>query len=161
MLGKLRDYLLPSGLTLVTAGDEKDIGCLLDFLSSAQEFEPNTPVVVFDLGLSDKSRREINARFRCEIRSPEFPHLHRDAVKPLLIHDVAQGSSGVVCWMEPTTILTERLSKVRDWAERDGVYPAICNVDAAQCVAFDMSSAEATNLLFNWAENSINRRRQA
>lgn len=161
MLNMLRDYFLPSDLTLVTAADENTADALLGFLASAEKYEANTPVVVFDLGLSDKSRREINARFRCEIRSPEFPHLHRDAVKPLLIHDVAQGSSGVVCWIEPTTGLTERLSNVRDWAERDGVYPAVSNIEAAQCVAFDMSNAEATHLLFNWAENAINRRRLA
>jgi hypothetical protein len=116
---------------------------------------------VFDLGLSDESRRQINARFQCDIRSPEFPHLNREAVKPLLIHDVAQGSSEIVCWMEPTTILTERLTDVREWAERDGVYPAVCNIDVAQCVAFDMSNAEATILLYNWAENAINRRQSA
>jgi hypothetical protein len=104
----------------------------MNFLASVKNHEPNTRVIVYDLGMTDDERSNIEKRFNYEIRRFEFAKYPaffnirvaagQYAWKPVLVREVALESPEIVCWMDAGNIIRERLLKLRRETRRVGFY---------------------------------------
>ena len=87
-------------LTIVTGCDSTHAKSQLNFLASAKKFEPNTRVIVYDLGMRPRQLRKLKKKFDYEIRTfdyAKYPSFFNIKVaagefgwKPVIIEEVAR-----------------------------------------------------------------------
>lgn len=122
-------------LTLVTGANSRHFKSLLQLLSSIGEHEPDSPVVVHDLGLHRLERAELVARFPqhrlLKFKFKRYPkHVNirsnrgQYAWKPIIVWRALTRAAGPVCWMDAGNVLTERLDGIREGLRRHGFYSA-------------------------------------
>ena len=124
-------------LTLVTGSNFTHEKSLFNFLHSAKLHAPNTPVIIYDLGMSKKQLRKIKRWFDHDIRTfdfskyPDFFDIRIAAGqfgwKPVMIEEVAQEFGGVVCWMDAGNIITAPLTSIVEEATRSGFWRTSSN----------------------------------
>ena len=124
-------------LTIVTGCDSTHAKSQLNFLASAKKFEPNTRVIVYDLGMRPRQLRKLKKKFDYEIRTfdyAKYPSFFNIKVaagefgwKPVIIEEVARECGGVVCWMDAGNIITAPLDAIVDETIRIGFYRLTTN----------------------------------
>ena len=84
-----------------------------DMIASAQRFLPTTHIVVYDLGLKENERKELESFCNVEVRKfvfkqhpPHFRELFKCAWKPTVIKTVAQEAE-YVCWADASVRFVE------------------------------------------------------
>ena len=84
-----------------------------DMIASAQHFLPTTRIVVYDLGLKENERKELESFCNVEVRSfvfkqypPHFRDLFNYAWKPIVIRTVAQEAE-YICWADASVRFVE------------------------------------------------------
>ncbi len=133
-LALLGCFRSPALLTIVTGASENHALPLRRFLRSALDHEPETEVIVYDLGLSGEHRALIAKRFplrRFDFKSypPYFDisvNTGEYAWKPTILNEVAAERQGnIVCWMDAGIIITEPLKRLRSAVALNGFYSPI------------------------------------
>ena len=91
---------------IVSAISSNHFGQAKDMIASAQRFLPTTRIVVYDLGLKENERKELESFCNVEVRNfvfdhypPHFRNLFKYAWKPTLIRTVAQEAE-YICWAD-------------------------------------------------------------
>ena len=84
-----------------------------DMIASAQRFLPTTRIVVYDLGLKENERKELESFCNVEVRNfvfkqypPHFNDLFKYAWIPTLIRTVAQEAE-YICWADASVRFVE------------------------------------------------------
>ena len=82
-------------------------------IASAQRFLPTTRIVVYDLGLKENERKELESFCNVEVRKfvfkqypPHFRNLFKYVWKPTLVRTVAQEAE-YVCWADASVRFVE------------------------------------------------------
>jgi hypothetical protein len=104
----------------------------MDFLASARKHEPETRVVVYDLGLTPAERNALETNFPYDVRTfdysryPAFFDIRVNAGeyawKPAIIREVASETADIVCWMDAGHIILRPLTGLRWETRRIGHY---------------------------------------
>jgi len=109
------------------------VNSLLQFIGSVNKYEPNTRLVVYDLGLTLEQRKTVQAKilngsmeyFPFE-KFPSFFNIKQNAGeyawKPAIIALEMDKSTAPVCWMDAGCLLTGRLRRIRSELSRVGFY---------------------------------------
>jgi hypothetical protein len=113
---------------IVTGASSNHARPLLRLLESISQHEPATPVVAWDLGLSDEERAMVSSQPGVELRTFRFENypahvrnLQCFAWKPLLIREVLQEGEALL-WLDAGDLVHERLDGVRSELVRRGLY---------------------------------------
>lgn len=119
-------------LKIVTAADHSHGKSLYQFLKSVKEVEPDTPVTVYDLGLSREQREAIKSDFEYEIRTFEYSkyppffdvanNAGEYAWKAPIIREAAEGFDGILCWMDAGNVIKKPLERLRKFTQRHGYF---------------------------------------
>lgn len=120
-------------LIIVTGADSSHYKSLRQFLSSVLTHEPQTYVVVFDLGLTEIEQQSIKNDFpKIDFRVfdyskyPEYFNIKINAGeyawKPIIIHQILNEFKCCVCWMDAGNIIQEPLLWIRAITAKIGVY---------------------------------------
>lgn len=120
-------------MTLVTGASSNHFVALLDCVRQLRFHEPGARVVVYDLGLSPRQRRQVSrVASSFEIRTfdysryPDWVNIRRNAGqyawKPIIFSDLARETDGFLFWLDAGTHLHEPLWKLREVLRRDGIY---------------------------------------
>lgn len=130
-----REILGNEDFIVVTASDESHHQTLMKFLCSVYEYIPESRVIVFDLGLSDATRRKLSKWFEwVELRKFDFskyPHFFKErfqgklgyyAWKPVIVADVMHEFKHPLIWMDAGTLICSRLDQVREVMNSTGFY---------------------------------------
>lgn len=132
-LGTLNRIVHKAGdLTIVTAADRTHERSLLNLLGSIARREPNTHVVVYDLGMTDDGLERIASRFPYVVRTfdysayPPYFHITKNAGeyawKAPMVKEVADEFGGLVCWMDAGNVVRYPLFRLRRLAYRRGYF---------------------------------------
>jgi hypothetical protein len=136
---KLLPYLISSctwctgEFVIVTGADTTHYRSLYQLLSSLRIHEPDTRIIVFDLGLVDAERQDLNRSFpAAEVRIfdysryPDYFNIRVNAGqyawKPVIICELLSELKYCVCWMDAGNIVTRRLFWVRKITGKIGMY---------------------------------------
>jgi len=117
-------------LVIVTGASQNHARPLLNLLFSLDRHEPETPVVVYDLGLKPatldilrRQRRNL-VTFRFEDYPPHVDpdNLANYAWKPAMVHEVAQAHGFPLLYLDAGDLVHARLDRVRAELGRVGIY---------------------------------------
>ncbi|MGH6892935.1 MAG: DUF1647 domain-containing protein [Dongiaceae bacterium] len=123
-----------STLTIVTAASENHARPLLNLLFSLDRYEPATRVVVYDLGLSERTLDVLHRQRRTVVpfRFADYPRhvgeqignkrLRTYAWKPALIHEVLRKEGLPLLYLDAGDLVHERLDRVRQELARTSIY---------------------------------------
>jgi len=125
-----------SDLVIVTGASSNHYHCLRHLLFSISLFEPDTRVIVYDLGLKPRQRTGLEDE-GFEVRTFRFenypPYLDirvnrgEYAWKPVIIADVLCQVRGALLWLDAGNLIHQRLDRVRGALREHGVYtPVSC-----------------------------------
>ena len=88
-----------------------------DMIASAQRFLPTTRIVVYDLGLKEKERKELELLCNVEVRNfvfdhypPHFRSLFKYAWKPIVIRTVTQEAE-YICWADASVRFVKKFER--------------------------------------------------
>lgn len=120
-------------LVLVTGASSNHFRSLLNLLASFGRHEPGSTVVVYDLGLTEPERAQVQRFFpQCEFRRflyenhPAYFNIGvaagQYAWKPVIIREVFQEKKQNVMWLDAGCLLTRSLDVVRLWLRHYGFY---------------------------------------
>lgn len=128
-------------LLVVTGASSNHHACLKHLLISMMTYEPGTPVVVYDLGLSVAERAEISG-MAAELRRFPFerypPHVDiRDncgqyAWKPIIIDDLLREARTDILWLDAGNLVERPLTALRRDLAVHGVYSPVSSGTIAQ-----------------------------
>jgi hypothetical protein len=118
---------------IVTGGDSSHYESLWQFLSSLLTWEPDTKVIVFDLGLVESERQYLKDAFpAAELRLfdysqyPDYVNIEVNAGeyawKPVILSDVLNEFKCCVCWMDAGNVVTKPLFWLRRITNTIGMY---------------------------------------
>jgi len=117
-------------LTIVTGASENHARPLLNLLESLGRYEPDTRVVVYDLGLAPKTARKLRKRGHhlVPFRFADYPahvdpeNLKTYAWKPAMVHEVLLEYGLPLLYLDAGDLVHERLDRVRAAMTRIGFY---------------------------------------
>lgn len=120
-------------LRIVTGADSSHLRSLCELLESLAMHEPDADVVVWDLGLSQDQRSEIERRhpdhrletFDFAAHPPHFDitrNAGEYAWKPVIIDVEVRGSDDLVVWLDAGCIVTAPLRWFRRYIRALGIY---------------------------------------
>jgi len=119
-------------MLLVTGADFSHGASLRQLLASVRRHEPDTSVVVYDLGLTARQRQRIGNRRQLEWRRFEFEKYPayfymrvkagEFAWKPVIVWEILKDASQPVCWMDAGNVLTGPLTALRAAIRDSGFY---------------------------------------
>jgi hypothetical protein len=123
-------------VTIVTAASAGYYRALVQFLNSVRQHLPNTPVIVYDLGLTADQQARFSRRFTSTgfplrpfafDKHPDFVRRHPGygAWKAPIIADVLEETRGRVLWLDSATIVRGSLKPIDDSLDRTGFYSPI------------------------------------
>ena len=109
---------------IVTGADSSHFKSLCQLLNSLIKYESKTPIIVYDLGLSDYENDYLNYSYpSVEIRLfdysqyPSYLNIKVNAGeyawKPVIISNISNEFKCTVCWLDAGNLVTKRLVKVR------------------------------------------------
>jgi hypothetical protein len=117
-------------LVIVTCASQNHARPLLNLLASIDRHEPATPVVVYDLGLSEATLEALRERQRriLPFRFNDYPpHIDADnlrtyAWKPVLVHETLRREGVPLLYLDAGDLLHAPLARVRAELDRIGLY---------------------------------------
>lgn len=121
-----------NSLTIVTGCDSTHARSLLNLLASAKTHEPETRVIIYDLGMTNFQLRRLARKFKYEVRKfdylkyPAYFNIKIDAGeyawKPVIVAEVAEEFGGIICWMDSGNVIVESLQKIVQQTLTTGLY---------------------------------------
>jgi hypothetical protein len=129
--------LYSTELTIVTGSDFTHYKSLTNLLQSLIEFEVNSRLVVYDLGLNEVQKKDLKKNFlNIELidfqfdkypvfisqRSKSDNKLGSYAWKPIVIKETIDNYGGSVLWLDAGNALTKRLTLIRIILTSIGLY---------------------------------------
>lgn len=126
----VRDLILASG------SDNSHAKSLLQWLRSAIQHEPNTDIVIYDLGLTLDQRKQVEAfqsqHSRLKIRTfcfEDYPSYFNIKIaageyawKPTIIDELAMEFTRPICWMDAGNLIKEPLTFIKKMMNLTGFY---------------------------------------
>jgi hypothetical protein len=123
-------------LILASGSDNSHAKSLLQWLNSAIRHEPNTDIVIYDLGLTVDQRKQVEAlqslHSRLEIRTFRFENYPayfdikvaagEYAWKPTIIDELAMEFTRPICWMDAGNLIKEPLTFIKKMMNLTGFY---------------------------------------
>jgi hypothetical protein len=121
---------------IITGADSSHYKSLVQLLSSIILYEKNTKVIVFDLGLTDLEKNELNEKIKTietiEIRKfdyskyPKFFNIKINAGeyawKPIIISNILNEFKCSVIWMDAGNVILSPLKTIRKILNLTGFY---------------------------------------
>ena len=118
---------------IITGADSSHFKSLKQFLKSVFQYEKTSSIIVFDLGLEERERKELQRIFpTIQMRIfdysqyPDFFYIKINAGeyawKPIIISDILQEFQSAVCWMDAGNVLTSSLTMIRKIINSIGIY---------------------------------------
>ena len=130
--------LLQSGketkqIVLVTGADQSHSKSLLQFIASVASFEPQSLLIVYNLGFSMEIRKQcekihgnIDVKDFDFSKYPSFVNIRVEAGsyawKPIIINDVMNQYNLPLCWMDAGNVIIEPLRSIRILLHERGFY---------------------------------------
>jgi Protein of unknown function (DUF1647) len=125
-------------MTIVTGASTNHFRCLCHLLYTAKLYEPDSRLLVYDLGLGVAERRHIQKFKGMEHRIfnfKQYPEWTRFqavgggaeqrgcyAWKPIIVYDVLQEFGGMVLWLDAGDLIHGPLHRLRQVLEQEGIY---------------------------------------
>ena len=121
---------------IVTASDKEFFDSLTQLLNSIKKYEPNSEIIVYDIGLEQEQIKELNDKFNVEYRKfifdnyPDF-FARRDSFEKLgayawksaiLSEVIKEYSDNFVLWLDSGNKLSNSLTKLRYILSVGGFY---------------------------------------
>ena len=118
---------------ILTGADSSHFRSLKQLLKSVLQYEKTPSIIVFDLGLAERERKELLSifptiqlrifdysqypgYFSIKIKAGEY------AWKPIIISDILKEFRAAVCWMDAGNVLTGSLTMIRKIINSIGLY---------------------------------------
>lgn len=128
-----------STLTLVTGASSNHLKSLCQLLQSILRHEPDAPLIIYDLGLTDSELKQIrlllkeHKNFTIQIfnyRSyPAHCNIAREAGhyawKPIIVADTMNRVRGSIFWLDAGCKVEKKLHQIREHLQRHGLYSPI------------------------------------
>ncbi len=139
-------------LVIVTGAAENHARPLLNLLASTDHYEPDTKVIVYDLGLSEatlallRRQRRIIVPFRFADYPPHVGanRLRTYAWKPAMVHEVLQREGMPLLYLDAGDLVHGRLDRVRAELARTGFYSPVSSGTIVQwCHPATLDAMEA------------------
>lgn len=129
--------------TIVTAADRRFHRTLCQLLLNLERLHAGDQyaIVAFDLGLTDRQRRELQRRFPwCQVRPFVFdrrpPHV-RDlatfAWKPAVVATVLDETAAPVLWLDSATLVHQPIAPIIERIRRQGVFSLVGQTPLGRC----------------------------
>jgi Protein of unknown function (DUF1647) len=125
-------------MTIVTAASSNHFRCLCHLLYTARLYEPDSRVLVYDLGLCAAERRHVQKLKSIEYRIFKFEQYPKwtrfqpvggraeqrgcYAWKPIIVHDALEEFGGKVLWLDAGDLIHGPLHRLRQVLEQEGIY---------------------------------------
>lgn len=120
-------------MVIATGADHSHAKSLVQLLESLARYEPETSVIVWDLGLTHddiETIKSANKLARIErFKFDEYPRHFRMEVnageyawKPAIINETLHSGSSAVCWMDAGNMLVSNLHWIRRVLNGNGFY---------------------------------------
>jgi len=118
-------------LVIVTGASSNHFRALRNLLYSISKFEPNTPTIVYDLGLNINERETLKKgkydliQFEYEKYPPYFNiqiESGQYAWKPVIISDVMNRMNVPVLWLDAGNLIQNRVDRIRHILANEGFY---------------------------------------
>jgi len=115
--------------TIVAAVNERFYGNLRNLIGSVHKFEPELPIIVYDLGLTDSSVRELQSM--CKVKVIKFPFdkyptyvqdLGQFGWKPILVKDVIDNHAECILYLDSSVELRQPITSIKEALSKDGYW---------------------------------------
>lgn len=120
-------------ITFVSATDETHYRTAVNMIQSIMEHEPDSNIIIYDLGLKCSQLDELQNRFHSIVLEkfeydlyPAYFNVRKKAGeyawKPIIIKSVLSKTNNFVCWMDAGNRIIEPLTTVRKILIKKGFY---------------------------------------
>ncbi|MFT4030891.1 MAG: DUF1647 domain-containing protein [Siphonobacter sp.] len=120
-------------LTFITGANSLYFSQLLNLLQSLWKYESESPVIVYDLGLTNEERQELKIKFPAiQIHTFNFSaypayfnikiNVGEFAWKPIIIQQEFERATTNIMWLDAACVVTNRLDCIRLFLQWYGFY---------------------------------------